>query len=180
MPPTISLKNDIPLLGFKSIEQAQLWFVNNIETSDDCVSNLEPQFGVVTVVGGPGPDPRLHEITVRVFDPVCEAETPPVGETRGAFETTQTFRFIVDSIAPSITCGFERPQDIFHVLDPNFVPNCFNTAPFPTGGRDDPLHISYGSSLVDVQFWYQITVSTCRALGLSNKIKSTSHYCMSF
>ena len=159
MPPTIRLKNDIPS-GFKSIEQAKLWFDQNIETSDDCVSNLETNFGEVTVVGGPG-DPRLHEITISVFDPVCKAETPPAGETRGAFETIETFRFIVDSIAPSITCGFERPQDIFHVIDPNFVPNCSNTAPFPSGGRDDPLHINYGSSrVVDVHFWYQITVST--------------------
>ena len=58
-----------------------------------------------------------------------------------------------------VSCGFDKRQDIFHVLDPNFVQCCNSTPPYPSGGRDDPLHISDESPLVDVQFHYKISVS---------------------
>ena len=160
MPPTISLRNDIPILGFKSAPEAGDWFASNIDTSDDCVSNLELTIGDATKYDGePGADPRLYEIEVRVFDPICANDTPLPGEKGGAFETIQTFIFIVDNVAPQIECGFDTPQDWFHVLDPDFVPDCDNEPPFPGGGRDDPLHINNDSPLVDVKFWYHIMVS---------------------
>ena len=155
MPPSLNLRNDIPILGFTSTTEAEAWFAANIETSDDCVSNLEIDIGDATkVVGAPGADPRSYEIKVRVYDPICESDIQP-----GAFETIQTFTFIVDDIGPVIECGFDKRQDKFHVLDPNFVPNCAAIPPFPGGGRNDPLHIGNEAPLVDVKFWYQIMAS---------------------
>ena len=66
MPPTIRLRNDIPVLGFKSPAEADEWFENNIEASDDCVSvdKLTVEIGTATAVGGI--DIRLFERTVTV------------------------------------------------------------------------------------------------------------------
>lgn len=102
-----------------------------------------------------GGDSRLFEIQVRAFDPFCENDV----NDKGAFEATEIFKFIIDDIGPVIECGFDKRQDKFHVLDPNFVPNCAAIPPFPGGGRNDPLHIGNEAPLVDVKFWYQIMAS---------------------
>ena len=95
----------------------------------------------------------------RSFDPICKNDTPQSGEKAAAFQTIKTYEYIVDDIPPVVTCGFDKEQDLFHVLDPEFVQCCNNTAPFPSGNKTDPLHISDEAPLIDTKFWYQITVS---------------------
>ena len=64
VPPTIALRNDIPILGFKSKEESDKWFQYNVEASDDCVNSLTVEIGEATSVGAA--DIRLFEREVTV------------------------------------------------------------------------------------------------------------------
>jgi len=172
VPPTLTIRKEVPPVGFTSYEEARQFFEDNVEASDDCVSNLEVE--ISDILGGP----RSFEITVRAFDPVCSVIGPPnylEGEKLAAFETIRTFEFIIDGTGPTIKCGFDKRQDLFHVNDPEFEPDCATAPPFPSGGREDPLHITAESDLVDVEFWYQITDESQEEKKLSVKVSVLSN-----
>ena len=85
------------------------------------------------------------------------------GESRvvdgpGESSATRTFSFTIDGDAPTVTCGFYKPQA------EDFAGGSLE----PLGDHSDPLFIDFlkeKANLVNVKFWYQVQVS-CSCLFL--------------
>jgi len=154
VPPSIKLKMQPPEKPFKSIEEARQFLENNLDVSDDCAVDLE-----TTIVDPVDANTCTKRCAFRVtaVDRRCISVQPP-----GSSSATQTFELAVDRNGPAISCGFFTRQDPNHVsflFDP-----CLGLDP-PLPNEDDFLHIDRkcfgGKDLIDVNFWYQIEVSTC-------------------
>jgi len=170
VPPSIVLKKDPPI--FASTAEAEKWYLANTETSDDCAAVLEKE--ILSVTSVQAGSKVIWSIKMRVFDPRCDTQIEEralingeviVVDGPGSSSAEKTFAFRVDGAAPTVICGFDKPQDINHVLDATFVPDGTTIPPFPAGSRTDPLHIDYVNeqkNLVDVKLWYTITVSSSK------------------
>eukprot|EP00532_Pseudo-nitzschia_australis_P001396 CAMPEP_0168182740 /NCGR_PEP_ID=MMETSP0139_2-20121125/12056_1 /TAXON_ID=44445 /ORGANISM="Pseudo-nitzschia australis, Strain 10249 10 AB" /LENGTH=616 /DNA_ID=CAMNT_0008103693 /DNA_START=54 /DNA_END=1904 /DNA_ORIENTATION=+ len=153
VPPTITLVKEPPQT-FQSQQVAETWYMENTIVSDDCAPLARLNKYVVNA-GTAG------EVAIKVVDTRCENKEDTVavvnGVTRivdgpGQPSATSTFAFVVDGDAPTVACGFYKPQDI----------NYFDGTGKPqeaTGDRTDPLFIDFLNEkmdLVNVKFWYQM------------------------
>ena len=130
IPPTITLAKDPPAT-FASQDEAVAWFKDNTVASDDCVPSSRLKKSLVDV-GKEG------QVTIKVEDLRCAYMEVIDGEAIAI----ETFNFVVDGTAPTVSCGFNKPQDV------NF------------GGGDELFIDRYNEkkNLVNVQFFYNIEV----------------------
>jgi hypothetical protein len=148
VPPTIRLTKSPPKTPFKLVEEARSFLDQYIQVSDDCAAKLDVDIALAN-----GPDCTECEFLVTATDERCVS-------FGGAANSTMSFVLRVDSTGPAIRCGFFLPQD------QNSVPGGFDpceglSPPFPDEG--DFLHIErscFDNDLIDVEFWYQIEVSS--------------------
>jgi hypothetical protein len=130
IPPTITLAKDPPAT-FASQDEAVGWFNDNTVASDDCAPSSRLMKSIVDE-GVEG------QVTIKVEDTRCAF----LDENTGEATATEIFSFVVDGTAPTVSCGFDKPQDV------NF------------GGGDELFIDRYNEkkNLVNVQFFYNIEV----------------------
>ena len=175
VPPTITLKRDPPET-FQDTEEVTQWYENtdNVQFTDDCATL--PALTLSTEM-------EDNNIRVRVEDTRCSPATlgqdrveavndedlnvvqDVIVDTSGAYFVERSFGFVLADVEPPVvSCGFQKLQDIRHVVNPppGFVPDGSMIPPYPRH-NDEPLHIDArnedGQDLVDIKLVYNITVS---------------------
>lgn len=127
-------------------------------------------------------DCRPVEITAQVTPETTGTPTPIIvisavaqgcGNRVPEDTTTASITLGVDGDGPTVTCGFNKQQNLYHVQDPAFIADGTMSAPFASGNMADPLHIvnyEESSNLVDVKLWYQIEVRKSLLLTLNFQV----------